>query len=104
MSLAALFENGTVEEAVCLKTLNELTDDTPSDNRLSHLLMQTTRPRNNKATNGSAVSLDEVGEMTFSPKSIKISLAKEHGEDFSKFLEAELEALLQRYRQSLKKQ
>lgn len=61
------------------------------------------RPNMQNSTQQLSMELGEVGSMSISNNAIKINLTKPHRDGFGKFLEAEMEGLLERYQQSLKK-
>ncbi len=58
-------------------------------------------PKAYSGSNRLNMDLDDIGSMTISASAIKINLAKQHRDGFSRFLEAEMKGLLKRYKSSL---
>lgn len=98
MTFASLFESGTIDEVACLKVLNSLPDDVSSDDRFEQILKEMTKPSSKAKSNKSDVSLDDIGEMTFSGNAIKITLSKNHSNNFKEFLKGEMGEILIRYK------
>ena len=101
MSFAAMFESGTLDEAKCIKALSDLSSDLTSDELLTQLLNLKLKRSDKSKSNNSDVNLADVGKMTFSGNAIKITLSKDHRDDFKKFLEGEMNDLIDRYKNHL---
>ena len=101
MSFAAMFENGQVDEAQCLQILQNCRADMTSDDRFSHTVRQIAKLTQKTASDQSSLDLGDVGTMTISSSSIKISLSKDHRDGFKAFLEDEVKDLLARYKRGL---
>lgn len=75
-----------------------------SDERFIAALASRTRAGDEArpAPQQTSLELGEVGSMTITAKSVKISLDSKHGVGFSRFLETEMISLVERYRKSLR--
>lgn len=91
-----------IEETLSADKVSNASSD---DRFLQVLAAVITSPNHEPKTNVQAsLELDDVGSMTVTSRSVKIKLANKHGAGFSKFLEAEMASLVERYKSSLEEQ
>ena len=102
-----LASNASSKDAIAMirKTLSDdkVLQSTSDQRFLAALSSSTSNGREpRKAQERISRDLGGVGSMIVTAKAVKITLDKKHGEGFSKFLEAEMESLLERYKRSLR--
>lgn len=83
-------------------SLHKLSSDERFEQLFGALQNTRTKPKKKGRTTPSAErSLGDIGSMTVRSNTIKIALSKSHGAGFSKFLEAEMDGLLAKYKKGI---
>lgn len=90
-----------VLDLIAEQSMQDLTSDERFEELLKALQKARSAPKKKPASQSTTRKLGEIGSLTVAPNSIKISLSKAHGEGFQKFLEAEMDSLVSKYRRGL---
>lgn len=92
---------GRALELIEEDSFQNLTSDERFEKLLAALQGSGSNPKKTRKTQSVTRNLGDIGSMTVGPGSIKFTLSKAHGTGFSRFLEAEMDDLLAKYKETL---
>lgn len=90
-----------VLDRIAEESMQNLTSDDRFEELLKTVQKGRAGPKKKPTSQATTRKLGDIGSLTVAPNQIKISLSKAHGEGFQKFLEAEMDSLLLKYKKGL---